>query len=216
MGGLEHMARFESLPLFPLQLVLYPEQELPLHIFEPRYQELLAYCLDHREPFGIILMDEGKLASVGCTARVRSVVQEYEDGRSDIMVAGEKRFRVQSVNQDRSYLVASTLPLEEPKALSSNALRQRAIAQHLKLTEYLGETIRPTMYGDIAFLSYFLAQRSGLSLQQQQDVLEASSEEKRLRYIVEHLGELLPELQRATDERQKIRSDGHLGAPPRI
>ncbi len=210
------MTRLDRLPLFPLQLVLFPEQTLPLHIFEPRYRDLLAYCLETEEPFGVLLNTDGHMAGVGCTARIDRVVQRYEDGRSDIVTLGETRFVVEEMLHETTYLTAYVRPLRDTVLSAPPNLRQRAIAQHLKLSEYLGEIPRPTAYGENRFLSFFLAQRSGLSIEQQQAILESTSEEVRLEMIVEHLGDLLLQLQRAADEREKIRSDGYLGAPPEV
>lgn len=208
------MNPFDRLPLFPLQLVLFPEQALPLHIFEPRYKDLLAYCLETGEPFGVLLSQEGHLAAVGCTARIEQVVQRYEDGRSDIVTFGERRFVVEEIRQETSYLTARTTPLRDSVLLAPAPLRERAIAQHVRLSELMGEKPRLTAYEENRFLSFFLAQRCGLSVEQQQEILESTSEEARLASIVAHLGDLLPQLQRSAEEREKIRSDGHLGLPP--
>lgn len=210
------MTQLDRLPLFPLQLVLFPEQSLPLHIFEPRYRDLLAYCLETEEPFGVLLNTEGRMANVGCTARIERIVQRYDDGRSDILTYGETRFVVDEFLQETSYLTAHARPLRDAIFTAPPQLRQRAIALHLKLSEYLGEKQRPTAYEENRFLSFYLAQRCGLPIEQQQEILESTSEESRLEAIVTHLGELLPQLQRAVDEREKIRSDGHLGAPPEV
>lgn len=210
------MTQLDRLPLFPLQLVLFPEQSLPLHIFEPRYRDLLAYCLETDQPFGVLLKAEGHMAKVGCTARIERIVQRYDDGRSDILTHGETRFVVEEVLQETSYLTAHARPLRDAILTAPPNLRQRAIALHLKLSEYLGEKQRPTAYEENRFLSFYLAQRCGLTIEQQQEILESTSEESRLEAIVAHLGQLLPQLQRAVDEREMIRSDGHLGVPPEV
>ena len=70
------MSRLFDLPLFPLSMVIYPDQQAALHIFEPRYQEMVQDCLEHEMPFGLILYEEGKMAEVGCTAVIQEVVQD--------------------------------------------------------------------------------------------------------------------------------------------
>ena len=83
--------QLNKLPIFPLQVVLYPGEVLPLHIFEDRYLELVSDCVAQEIPFGIVLFREGKLEQMGCTARI-SKVEELEDGKRDIVVTGERRF----------------------------------------------------------------------------------------------------------------------------
>lgn len=87
-------ADYELFPLFPLGLVLVPGELLPLHIFEERYKRLVAECRETGAPFGIVLSREEGLAVVGCTARVGAVLEEFPDGRSNIVVRGGARFRL--------------------------------------------------------------------------------------------------------------------------
>ena len=103
-----------QLPLFPLNVVLCPQEPLALHIFEPRYREMVSYCLETKEPFGIVLQEEAEMAVVGCTARIDRVLNRYEDVRLDILVVGEYRFRLQQVYQERAYLTADVEALRDP------------------------------------------------------------------------------------------------------
>ena len=97
------------LPLFPLDVVLLPGTPLPLHIFEPRYKEMIGECLANKTPFGVVrALDEG-LAEVGCTAEIVTVTKEYADGRMDLIAEGRKRFEVVELNQDRSFLQARSV-----------------------------------------------------------------------------------------------------------
>jgi len=85
-------------------VVLFPGAPLPLHIFEPRYKELVAECLAHKTPFGMIRARESALAEVGCTAVILKVTKTYEDGRIDIHTEGGQRFEIKQLNQERSFL----------------------------------------------------------------------------------------------------------------
>ena len=76
------------LPLFPLEVVLFPRADLALHIFEDRYKELIADCLEHQWEFGVVLLQENSLANIGCTAAISEVARKYDDGRMDIVVRG--------------------------------------------------------------------------------------------------------------------------------
>ena len=92
------------LPLFPLDVVLFPGAFLPLHIFEPRYREMTAECLAKDQPFGVVRAKEEGIAGIGCTAKIVTVAKQYPDGRSDIVTQGEQCFEILQVNQERSFL----------------------------------------------------------------------------------------------------------------
>ena len=198
-----------SLPLFPLGLVLYPGERLPLHIFEPRYRDLLRDCLAEEKPFGIVLADEGDLAGVGCTARIKRVINRYDDGRADILVGGEERFRLGPLYEESSYLTADVETFQEPEEPLQQDARERVITQHMKLLELAGHTVRPSFYQDEPRLSYVLAQNAGLDAQQKQRVLEMLTENERIRFLAEHFQALLPQVEQQEEVRRRIRSNGH-------
>lgn len=101
-----------ELPLFPLNVVVFPGMPLPLHIFEERYKEMIGLCISQERPFGIVLIRGGSAEydppvepySVGCTVEIIQV-QHLEDGRLFIMTVGQERFRILSLKRDKSYLV---------------------------------------------------------------------------------------------------------------
>lgn len=101
-----------EMPIFPLGVVLFPGMMLPLHIFEPRYREMINRCIEEELPFGVVLIKEGK--EVGETATPHEIgtaalvtkVDRKPDGRMDILAAGTRRFRIEKLNHDRAYLTA--------------------------------------------------------------------------------------------------------------
>jgi len=94
------------IPLFPLDIVLFPGQAVPLHIFEPRYRQMTRHCIDTQSPFGIVYADKEKLAQTGCSAMIVKILKEYEDGRSDILTAGQSAFRLLRTHEEKPYLEA--------------------------------------------------------------------------------------------------------------
>ena len=92
------------LPLFPLQVVLLPGAELPLHIFEDRYKEMMGEVIRDRQEFGVVLANEKGIVNTGCTATVDKVLRQYPDGRMDILTRGRRRFEIVMLNDERSYL----------------------------------------------------------------------------------------------------------------
>src|SRR5579864_2912482 len=93
----------ERISLFPLDVVLLPGAILPLHIFEPRYRQMVRHCVNEKCEFGVLLALPKGIVRVGCTARVTEVVKRYNDGRMDIISVGRSPFRItQLLNSDRS------------------------------------------------------------------------------------------------------------------
>ena len=206
----------DRLPLFPLGLVLFPGEPVPLHIFEPRYKEMVRVCLDADRPFGIVYASEDRLAEVGCTARIQRVVTRYEDGRADIIAVGEERFRIERVHRDRPFLTGDVTPVEDvtapPPVLP---IRERVIARHMKMIELAGETVRPGLYDAAGTMtSFVVARRAGLDLDDRQRLLEMTSEPDRLEALDTHLVDLLRRVQRARNVQTLARGDGHTGDLP--
>ena len=203
------MASIDSLPLFPLNLVLYPGERLPLHIFEERYKELTQYCLDHDVAFGIIRTEDERMAEVGTTARIEDIVSQYDDGRMDILVTGEERFQLLEMHEEKSYYTADVLLIGEEAQELDLDLKERVITQHMKLLELAGRTVRPDLYQDVEALSYVLAQNAALNGDQKQELLEIEEENDRIRYLIDHFESLIPRVEQKEDVHRRIRSNGH-------
>jgi ATP-dependent Lon protease len=200
----------ERLPLFPLGIVLYPDEPVPLHIFEPRYREMVRVCMDEDLPFGIVHVTETALADVGCTARIRRVLTRYDDGRLDIVAQGEQRFRIVEVHRDRPYLTAEVEPYGPGRLEPVDAsARERVITQHMKLLEMAGETIRPAVYERARWVSFVVARNAGLEVEQKQALLEMPTENERVAFLIKHFRRMLRRVARAQRLRRLAQGDGH-------
>jgi ATP-dependent Lon protease len=199
----------EHLPLFPLELVLYPGETVPLHIFEPRYKEMIRDCLSGDRSFGVVLTIEGVLSDVGCVAEIRQILKRYPDGRLDIAVEGRQRFRVREVSEARQYMQGRVDVLPEASEEVDPNIQQRVIAQHMKLLELAGREVSPSIYQDVDMVSFFIAQNAGLTLAQKQSVLEKESETDRISFLVSFLEGFIPQVEKMGTLREKIRSNGH-------
>ncbi|MGB3541872.1 LON peptidase substrate-binding domain-containing protein [Rubrivirga sp.] len=199
----------ERLPLFPLGVVLLPGEPVPLHIFEPRYKEMVRECIDADVPFGIVYASEEDVAQVGCAARIERVAARYSDGRLDIIAVGESRFSVQEIHRDRSYLTADVAPVEDVSEGTDDGARSAAIARHLKLLEMAGEDPDPQRYDQGLPTSFVIGRNAGLDLADKQKLLEMDLEADRIRWLSTHLEGLLKRLKKARDLRSLARGDGH-------
>jgi len=198
------------LPLFPLDLVLLPGTPLPLHIFEPRYKEMIGECRANHAPFGVVraLQEEDGFADVGCTAEIISITKEYPDGRMDLVAEGRKRFEVLTFNRERSFLQADVLFVpDEPGAASADD-KARAIQAHLEILSLAG-AVQDLSETDQGAVSFYLAGSLPLDLDFKQKLLAMRSESQRIQAVADYLESILPNLRRAARAREKAGGNGH-------
>jgi len=189
--------------------VLFPGTPLPLHIFEPRYKEMIGECLVQNRTFGVVRAGEQGLADVGCTAEVVTVVKEYEDGRLDIVTEGRKRFELVRVDQERSFLRAEVLMLEDDPAMPSQEDTDRARQLHSELLAMAGAR-QDLSAADPSALSFYLAGSLPLDLDFKQKLLSLRSEPERLTLLISYLEQLIPKIHRAARAKEKAGGNGHV------
>ena len=196
------------LPLFPLDVVLLPGTPLPLHIFEPRYKEMIGECRANSAPFGVIRALEQGIADVGCTAEIVTVTKEYPDGRLDLVAEGRKRFEVLALNQDRSFLQAEVLLVPDEPAAPADEYKARAIQVHLEILSLAG-AMQDLSVADPSTLSFYLAGSLPLDLDFKQKLLAMRSESDRMQAVAAYLESILPNLRHAARAREKAGGNGH-------
>ncbi len=197
------------IPLFPLDVVLFPGTPLPLHIFEPRYKEMIGECLAQQCTFGVVRAVEEGLAEVGCTAEIVSVVKEYPDGRLDLVTEGRKRFELIRINQERSYLQAQILVIDDEPGAPSQEDTSRAIQLHSELLAIAGAK-QDLSAADPLSLSFHLAGSLPLDLDFKQKLLALRSEAERLSLLIRYFETIIPNIQRAARARVKAGGNGHV------
>ncbi len=196
------------LPLFPLDVVLLPGTPLPLHIFEPRYKEMIGECLANNAPFGVVRALDDGVAEVGCTAEIVSVTKEYPDGRLDLIAEGRKRFEVLELNRERSFLQADVLLVPDEASAPAQEDRARAIQVHLEILSLAG-AVQDLSGADQSTLSFYLAGSLPLDLDFKQKLLAMRSESERIQAVAAYLESILPNLRRAARAREKAGGNGH-------
>jgi Lon protease-like protein len=196
------------LALFPLDVVLFPGVPLPLHIFEPRYKEMIGECLNQKTLFGVIRAQETSLADVGCTAEIVAVTKTYDDGRMDIVAQGRERFELLEVNEERTFLRGEILYVADEPEKPSSAEREHAIELHRQILA-LASAQQDLPEGEDPPLSYHLAGSLPLDLDFKQKLLGLRSEAQRIQTVIEYFEGILPSLRRAVLIRQKAGGNGH-------
>lgn len=196
------------LPLFPLDVVLLPGTPLPLHIFEPRYKEMIGECLAKESPFGVIRALKEGIADIGCTAEIVSVTKEYPDGRMDLVAEGRQRFEILQVNEERSFLRAEILLLPDDASSPAEEENQRVAELHREILALAGavQDLSSAVPGQ---LSFHLAGSLPLDLDFKQKLLTTRSEAERLQLLTASLEEILPKLRSVARTRQSAGGNGH-------
>jgi Lon protease-like protein len=197
------------LALFPLELVLFPGAPLPLHIFEPRYKELIAECLEQKKSFGMVRAKENAVAEVGCTAMILNVNRKYDDGRLDISTEGKQRFSILELNHDRAFLQAEVTWFEDEEAPAvANTDVANAIDLHKQLFHVLGQETE--VEENAASVSFHLANALPVDLDFKQALLEMKSETERLETLIEYYRATIPQLEKTMRAREKAGGNGHV------
>ncbi len=197
------------LPLFPLDVVLFPGTPLPLHIFEPRYKEMIAECLAQHRDFGVVRAVEQGLAEIGCTAEIITVVKEYPDGRLDIVTEGRQRFELVRLNQERPFLRAEILMIDDEPGAPPQADTSRVVQLHAELLAIAGAK-QDLSDASPALLSFHLAGSLLLDLDFKQKLLGLRSEAERISLLVSYLETVIPNLRRAASAREKAGGNSHV------
>jgi Lon protease-like protein len=205
----------DLIPLFPLELVLFPDTPFPLHIFEPKYKEMIGECLKNKTEFGMVRTvaegDSVRLADYGCTAEVFHVLKTYPDGRMDIFVQGRKRFELIAVNEERSFLQGRyRLVTDEQVELEAlPSLREKALQLNAEVS-LLMDIPKPMVEINNEYLSFHLSAMLPVDLDFKQAILEMPSEVQRLRTLLDYYYKVLPKLKNIVTDRVRSGSQGYL------
>jgi ATP-dependent Lon protease len=204
------MARPARIPLFPLDTVLLPGMQMPLHIFEPRYKLMIGRCLDENLEFGIIVAASKAIATLGCTAEILKKLKDYPDGRMDILTEGRAIFRLDELIDEKEYYEGAVEYLEdEPSASDANTDAQ--------LTESF-ERCHVLLYGNPwtgqasdqpATFSYRIAGLLPMELDKRQALLEIRSERERRGVVLRWMADFLPRLLELERARKRAGGNGH-------
>jgi ATP-dependent Lon protease len=198
------------LPLFPLNVVLLPGADMPLHIFEPRYRQMVRDCLEAKSPFGMLLALPNGMAGTGCTAEILEVTGRYDDGRCDILTVGREPFRIVELFPEEP-LMRGDVDFLEDRPVPMNPRISRELIE-------LYETCHTLIFDDYPRdpdesgedkISYRIASRLPMDLLWKQRVLELRSEAERQERLVAYLREWAPHLQKEDILRAQTAGNGH-------
>jgi ATP-dependent Lon protease len=201
--------RPERIPLFPLNVVLLPGASLPLHIFEPRYKQMVNDCLEEKSEFGMLLSLTKGVVRVGCTAEIVEVAKRYSDGRMDILTVGRAPFRVVELFQENPLLEGQVDYLEDRETAANSRIQRELIELYEVCHTLVYEDCPKNLEDELSVeLSYLIASTLPLDLLWKQQILELRSESDRRERLVCYLREWAPHLQNNKVMRQRAGGNG--------
>ncbi|WP_121353250.1 LON peptidase substrate-binding domain-containing protein [Flavisolibacter nicotianae] len=198
------------IPIFPLGIVVYPGESLNLHIFEPRYKQLINECHTGNKPFGIPTVIDNKVQDYGTVVRIKEITTVHENGEMDIKTEGEKVFRVLEVIKeipDKLYSGAIVNYPVNHEAGSAEVMRR--LLSSLKEMYKMLKVEKDFKKSEEQLNSYDLAHHVGFSLQEEYEFLNLMHERQRQEYLKRHLTKVIPLVAEMENLKKKVKLNGH-------
>ena len=198
------------IPIFPLGLVVYPGEQLNLHIFEPRYKQLITECNEQKKPFGIPTVLENKMQDFGSLVSIAEVSKVYDSGEMDIKTKGEKVFRVLEVIKEVPDKLYSGAIVNYPDTYErGNIELMRKVMAGIRDLHRLLKVTKEFNKPDEEIRCYEVAHHIGLSLEEEYELLGLLDERQRQEYVKRHLTKVIPMVAGMEQLKEKIKLNGH-------
>lgn len=198
------------IPIFPLNLVVYPGESLNLHIFEPRYKQLITECLASKKAFGIPVVINDKVQEYGSMMEVAELSKQYDNGEMDIKTRGIRVFRILEVIQEIPDKLYSGAIVNYPDNYNEGVpgMMRKVMASIRELHQLL-KVDKDFKKEDNEISTYEVAHHIGLSLEEEYELLHLLDERQRQAYLDRHLKKVLPLLAEMEQLKEKIKLNGH-------
>lgn len=198
------------IPIFPLGIVVYPGEQLNLHIFEPRYRQLINECHASGKPFGIPSVINDRICEMGTLVRIREISEVYEDGKMDIKTEGLQVFRMlEMINSLPDKLYSGAIVSYPENNEQGNRSLMQGIVAGIKELHKLLQVEKKFPKPEEELWSYDVAHHAGLSLQEEYELLQLMQELQRQEYLKRHLRKVIPVLAEMEALKEKVKLNGH-------
>jgi uncharacterized protein len=198
------------IPIFPLGIVVYPGEQLNLHIFEPRYKQLITESFENNKPFGIPAVVDDKINEMGTLVQVKEISQVYDDGKMDIKTEGLQVFRMlEIINYLPEKLYSGAIVNYPDNNVKGNRVLMQGIVKSIKKLHKLLKIEKQFTKPDKELWSYDVAHHAGMSLQEEYELLELMHELQRQEYLKRHLTKVIPVLAEMEMRKEKVKLNGH-------
>jgi len=198
------------IPIFPLSVVVYPGEALNLHIFEPRYKQLINECYTEKKMFGIPAVIENELQDFGTLMTVNEITTVHDNGELDIKTEGDKVFRILEVIKEIPNKMYSGAIVNYPINYEQGSAEvMRRVLNSIHELHRLLNVTKDFKKTDKELRSYDVAHHIGLSLQEEYELLNLLSERQRQEYLRRHLTKVLPMVAEMESLKEKVKLNGH-------
>jgi ATP-dependent Lon protease len=209
----------KTLPLFPLQLVAFPEEKLNLHIFEPRYKQMITECHEQGTTFGIPAFIDGKVMNIGTEMQLVSIQETYANGEMDIKTIGLRIFETTKFYrkyEDKLYAAGDTVPFSYTR--EGDILTSRSIIEAIEELFTLLKIDKPIPEDPSTLFTFDLAHHVGFSVEQEYELLSIKEEVQRQQYMLDHLRKLIPTVREMKRLQDRVQMNGHFKniIPPKV
>jgi len=203
-----------TVAIFPLNIVVFPGSAYPLHIFEERYKTLISNCLETKSGFGIVLQNKEEISKVGCMVEISEITRKYSDGKYDIVVRGLERYYILNsfIHPDK-YLLAAIEPYSDGAQELDISLYQSIKEKFISILNKINVQLEPAFFDNLettSYKSFKIAEKCGLKLEQQQELLTLKNENKRLYFLKDHLDNLDQYIDENKVLKEIILGDGYI------
>jgi len=199
------------IPVFPLGIVVYPGENVNLHIFEPRYKQLVNECYTEGKPFGIPTVIDNRLNDIGTLVKITELVKVYDNGEMDIRTQGLRVFRVLEMIKsipDKLFSGAIVNYPDNDEGPGKRELMQKVVNAVRELHRLLNIT-KDFHKPDTDLYAYDIAHHAGLSLEEEYELLGLMREDQRQEYLKRHLGKVLPVIAEMETLKERVKLNGH-------
>ena len=198
------------IPIFPLTIVVYPGEELNLHIFEERYKQLIVECYTEKKPFGIPAVINNQVMEYGTIVEVTEIVEMYEDGKMDIRTKGIKVFRIlEVIKQVPNKLFSGAIVTYLDNNNKSNKKLMLRIMSSIAGLHKLLNITKHFKKPDEELTAYDIAHHAGMNIEEEYELLQLMREDQRQEYLKRHLAKVLPILADMDALKEKVKLNGH-------
>lgn len=198
------------IPIFPLAIVVYPGEELNLHIFEPRYKQLINECHETNKPFGIPSVIKNNITELGTLVDIIEMSKVYENGELDIRTRGKKIFRIlEEIKEVPDKLYSGAIVNYPQNQDHGNRLLMQKVINGIRQLHKLLKVTREFKKSEDEMWSYDVAHQAGLSLQEEYELLSLFSELQRQEYLKRHLTKVLPVVAEMEILKERVKLNGH-------
>ncbi len=198
------------IPIFPLGIVVFPGENLNLHIFEPRYKQLISECHDQKKPFGIPTVIDNKVQDYGSLVEILEISKVHENGEMDIKTKGSRVFRILELIKDVPDKLYSGAIVNYPESYEEgNPEMMRKVMKGIRDLHELLKVTKDFKKPDEEIKCFEVAHHIGLSLEEEYELLQLTDERQRQEYLKRHLAKVIPMVAGMEQLKEKIKLNGH-------